>query len=372
MSSCFRGCISAAWRCLILLSVPVLFSCGAKQDAEVEVREVLEKWARPDAINTASKPTENLVQLFSGQENITILLDWAIQHPARFIPLLDYLKDPELLERFASLAVARGKSFIMMELLAQQSSNEATLLLAAIKKIEHFDARVKVPVRDRHNNPVLQRVVAFEGENDRHAWRGGALVVAENECRIALATAGHNILGEQGELRTSLNQLRLHLKNEKLPVSEVFPLSSPVQSAEDWIILMVDKPRCSKGINYPDMALATDQSIPKTGLEINLYCFYQSGAELIPSLHREQCQIYPTRSGVLSHFTEYADGKLGIHTCQSETGSSGCPVFYIEDGTAYFMAMQIERDRPTGAGIARMVRDDFAQAVSLVQKRLAK
>jgi len=70
---------------------------------------------------------------------------------------------------------------------------------------------------------------------------------------------------------------------------------------------------------------------------------------------------------VLDHYAQKVGKPLLIHSCVSEFGSSGCPLFVEEDYSYRFLGTQIEGDSVTGAGIVRIFSDEYAQALEQVK-----
>ena len=359
-------------RCLAILSVCLVLSCGTAKDEIESATKVLDRWGRMEANPVSTAHQKQINQLFLDAANLNLLLSWALQHPAQFSQRLSYFKEAAFYHSFAELVVEGGKSFALIEMLIGSPSLEAERLLKAIRARENLDARIKVSAQTKSSAIVLQSIIALEGETATTAWRGAALLVAQNRCQVALVTAGHNVLDGRGELRAPLSQLYLHLPGGKQTITEVFPQTSPIPSAQDWAILVANKNRCADQFESLALEPWPFQQIPEQGLDVSLFCFHQSQSDVIPSLYAEQCRIYPSETGVLKYYANQPAGKLGIHTCQSVTGSSGCPVLYNDGEQNYFLGMQIEGDRLTGAGIARLVRDDFAKAIRQVKARLVQ
>lgn len=370
MSSCWCACAGHNQRWLSVLVFLWLTGCSPAPEGNGDARTLLAGWADSEPKEMRVEQPASLVRLFSEARNKELLLDWAEQYPFRFIRLLSHLKDRAFYEQFADHVVSSGKSFTMINLLAANATATASRMLALIRQKEHRDLRTKVSGVELKRASELQDVLVLEGESKDHFWRGGAMVVAQSSCHLAVATAGHNVLNNNAGLRTPLNQLRLLWHGKTLVITEAFPLVKPQRAVRDWVILLATKPRCDDEPDFPEIALKEQGQLPQGGLRVSLYCHHQAEHDPVSSLYREQCHIYPTDAGVLEHYKDQPPGKLGVHTCRSVTGSSGCPVMYEDSDKRYFLGMQIEGDRLTGAGIARLVGDDFSAAIRQVRERL--
>ena len=96
-----------------------------------------------------------------------------------------------------------------------------------------------------------------------------------------------------------------------------------------------------------------------------MVCWQQGKHDLTPHLYRESCRLYPPQQA-LSIYADKTDMSLGVHTCVSEPGSSGCPLIYQVDDKTYLAGIQIEGDSLTGAGIGRLYTNGFQSSVESV------
>lgn len=337
----------------------------------IEYLEVyrLEQTLLPD---TPSPDTQALKKILSRPVELDAMLVWAQEHPKRFSALMAAIGNEKLNNMLSRRAVDMGKSFLLLERLDRSANDEVADLLVRIEELEYRDGRDKVSMRRLPLSSPLTRIVKFQGRDNQIQWKGAALLLAESECQLGLATAGHNLLTKSGSLRAPLDDLRIEIAHVDHPLVEVLSMKSPVEPEQDWIIAIADKIHCGKNYDRSELAMADKHQLPTSGLQVGLYCFHQGDQDVMSTLYGEQCQIFPAEAGVLDHYQNRSENKLGIHNCVSEKGSSGCPIFYQDQGVTYFLATQIERDSITGAGIARLFSDDFYATYERLKSRFAR
>lgn len=301
-----------------------------------------------------------------------ILIDWALRYPSRFVELLKQLRGDTFNRNFAQRIAEQGRSFVFIERFSGLKGVGVEKLLKHIAQVEQRDRRTKVPAHKLSLESPLRRIARLEGEFDGVKWQGAAVLLAQSRCQLGFATAGHNVLNGEGVLRAPPENIKLNIGGVKHALVEALPTHPPSQPEQDWTLLIADKPYCGKEYNQAELAFTDDRPLPQQGLQVGLYCYHQSSTDVMASLYQEQCRIYPSDAGVLDYYRAKPPGRLGIHTCFSEKGSSGCPILFRENQKAYFVGTQIEGDAETGAGIARLFSDEFAQALTYLQQRFAK
>lgn len=322
--------------------------------------------------NVSVSAIENLKQLVSQPSQHQLLVTWALEQPQKFASLLAVIGNDQFSRAFAGKAMEMGKSFLFLERLDPSANTEVADLLDHIRSLEHRDRRAKVSMRRLPLSSPLTRIFKFQGHDGQTQWQGAALLLAESECQLGLATAGHNLLAKKGSLRAPLEDLSVEIAGIDHPLVEVLSMQSPVQPEQDWIIAIADKVHCGKRYDRSELVISDNLRIPASGMAVGLYCFHQGDQDVMATLYQEQCQIFPTKAGVLAHYQNRSGDKLGIHSCISEKGSSGCPILYQDKGLTYFLGTQIERDSITGAGIARLFSDDFYATYEQLKSRFVQ
>jgi len=297
---------------------------------------------------------------------MTALVDWSLQNPRHFTHLLPFLDHQPFARHFAERVVVQGKRFVFLERFAERGGQQLADLAEQIRLLEGQDKRVMV--RGQQAVASSPGIARLTGEADGVRWDGAAVLVAEDACRLGLVTAGHNVVNDEGELRAPLRDFRLHIGDRAHVLLAVLPVQATRAPEHDWTLLVAEKVRC--GERYPGLplAVAANRSVPQEGMTVALYCYHRGKWDVRPVLYREECRIYPTDAGVLDYYAGRPAGQLGVHSCVSERGSSGCPILLKKDRQTYLLGTQIERDGDTGAGIARLVSGDFAQALAALRR----
>ncbi len=295
---------------------------------------------------------------------------WAAEHPQRFTEMASYLVRDGFAENFAASAAESGKLFLLLERL---DSDDAALqeLLRAMHRHENRDRRVKVPAYQLAADSAPQRIARLRGTNDSRNWQGGAMLLLESQCQLAFAAAGHTLADEFGRLRAPLDSFELVVAGRSYRVAEAEPQNSPLAPEHDWVVLIADKDECGQTVAPGVLAMPAAIDIPETGLDVELYCYHQGRSDVDAALYREQCRMYPSEAGVLDHYATKKAGLIGVHSCRSEKGSSGCPLLYNQAGALHFLGTQIERDSLTRAGIARLFSGEFRLALAAIETRFA-
>lgn len=315
----------------------------------------------------AARHTERLNQLLKDNRALDRLVAWSLQYPQGFALLLPTIDNEEFTRRFSRRVVAQGKSFVFLERFAQNRAPAMSAMRDRVRQLEGRDRRTMV-VGKELSHSALQRIARLNGKAAGVSWSGAAVLVTQSECRLGFITAGHNVVDRHGQLRTPLDNFRLSLADRPHKVLQVLPIQASAAPEQDWALLVAEKVRC--GDHYPEaeLAIAPNRRLPARGMAVGLYCFHQGERDVMPSLYQESCRIYPTDAGVLDYYANRPAGQLGVHTCLSEKGSSGCPILFQENRMTYLLGMQIERDADTGAGIARLISGEFAQALVGLQR----
>ena len=357
------------WVAALLVTGGLLVSasCDAPLQKQIKADDFIKQLDayRPEQLSLHT--IQNLQQQLSQPLPLELLVTWALDHPQKFAALMANAGNETLNTKLAAKAVEMGKSFLFLERLANPEGHVVADLLQRIELLEHRDRRSKVLSRRLELSSPLTRIVKFQGHDGQAQWQGAALLLVESECQLGLATAGHNLLTEKGALRAPLKNLNVEIGGVSHPLVELLSTQSPVEPEQDWVIAITNKTDCGKPYGSSELALADNTALPDSGMAVGLYCFHQGEQDVMASLYQEQCDIFPANAGVLDHYQNRSGNKLGIHSCVSEKGSSGCPILYQDQGATYFLATQIERDSITGAGIARLFSDDFLCVLSAVE-----
>lgn len=361
----------------ILIILQVSLSCdwqGSSVTQKLEeAQKILQQIEAAPLENWSSTKRARLrQQLFEGAV-MELLIDWALSHPQSFSNLLEHLNaNKNFLQNLSKQIAEQGKSFVFLERFSARDSQEMAALLDCIKGIEQQDHRTKVTAHQQTLSSSPQGIAGLTGEFDGVRWQGAAFVLAQSECQLGLATAGHNVVGMDGLMRAPLANLSIQLRGLHHALVEVLPIHSPRQPEQDWTLLIANKIGCGRDYAEPIQSVGYHNTLPEQGLAVGLYCYHQGLQDVMPSLYAEQCRIYPTNAGVLDYYADKPPGQLGIHTCFSERGSSGCPILFHDKLDTYFLGTQIERDATTGAGIVRLFSDEFAQALEDLRERFAR
>ena len=305
------------------------------------------------------------------QQVTNAMVTWATRYPQRFATLASHLAMEGFAVEFAASAAATGKTFVLLERLDGDDSALQSVL-QALQRREKRDRRVKVPAYRLAPNSPLQRIARLSGANDSKSWQGGAMLLLESQCQLAFAAAGHTFADESGALRAPLESFELGFSGHTYRVVEVVALQSPLAPEHDWAVLIVNKDYCGRASSPGVAALPVLVDIPENGLDVELYCYQQGPADVAAYLYQEQCRIYPSNAGVLDHYADKPGGLLGVHSCRSEKGSSGCPILLNQAGDLVFVGTQIERDSLTQAGIARLFSAEFRLSLAEIEARFAE
>ena len=373
MSSYLPACVKVL--CLLTLLL-VSLACDLQRQSSiqslVDAQQRLEQFVILPPANWQTASIKRLQRLCNDSEVMALLVDWALSHPQSFTVLLAHLDEQSFRQSFVQQVVGQGKSFVFMERYSELKTVDIVALLNAITELEQQDHRTKVTAHQFSLTDSLERVASFVGEYGGVRWEGAAFLLAQSECQLGLATAGHNVIDADGTMRAPLAELSIRLRGEQLTLVEVLPIQSPTQPEQDWTLLIADKLYCGKDYTESSVQAVSTSALPEAGLAVSLYCYHQSDQDVMPSLYQEQCRIYPTNAGVLDYYAGRVTAQLGIHSCISEPGSSGCPILFQNELNTYFLGTQIERDATTGAGIARLLSDEFAQALVTLRERFAQ
>jgi len=337
-----------------------------------DAQQRLEQFATLPPTDWQTASIKRLQRLCNDAEVMALLVDWALSNPQPFTVLIGHLDEQSFRQSFVQQVVGQGKSFVFMERYSELKTVEIVALLNAITELEQQDHRTKVTAHQFSLTASLERVASFVGEYEGVRWEGAAFLLAQSKCQLGLATAGHNVIGADGAMRAPLADLSIRLRGEQLTLVEVLPIHSPMQPEQDWTLLIADKLYCGKDYTESSLQTVSTGELPETGLVVSLYCYHQGDQDVMPSLYQEQCRIYPTNAGVLDYYADRVTAQLGIHSCISEPGSSGCPILFQNNLNTYFLGTQIERDATTGAGIVRLLSDEFAQALVTLRERFAQ
>jgi len=299
------------------------------------------------------------------------LAQQALLSPQQFIQQFQQLSAAsrtQLVQPLARYWVTQGKSFRVIESLQVLSSTEATDLVAAVRKLEQRDGRQKISDYQLTSDKVLRRVARLQGQTENHSWQGGALLMGVEQCHWFFVTAAHNVLGQDGQLRTELNRFRLSLRDAEFELTGwQAPVSSQdvLAAEQDWLILTAKGPFCDWDVHENTFAERDELVVPALGMAVEMVCWHQGKHDLKPSLYREPCRLYPPHQA-LNHYADKSAETLGIHSCVSEPGSSGCPLVRYVGGEAQLVGIQIEGDSLTGAGISRLYTQAFRRQVQRV------
>jgi hypothetical protein len=302
------------------------------------------------------------------QQVADTVVSWATRHPRRFASLASHLVMEGFAEQFAASAAAAGKTFLLVERL-DGAGTAVQPVLQAMQRLDERDRRFKVPAYRLAPDSPLRRIARLSANHAGQGWEGGAMLLLESECQLGFAAAGHTFADESGALRAPLESFELAFAGQSYRVAEVVALQPSVAPEHDWALLVVNKEYCGRTTAPGAVALPALVEIPAAGLEVELYCYQQGPADVAAYLYQQQCRIYPSDAGVLDHYADKPKGLLGVHSCRSEKGSSGCPILLNEAGDYQFVGTQIERDSLTGAGIARLFSAEFRLALSELSAR---
>ena len=312
----------------------------------------------------------SLIRAYNEQAAVVVdlLLHWGVTHSAMLISLTRN-QSPQLINDLARQAVASGKSFVLIERLLAEHELQHPLLMA-LRSEEERDGRMLA--LDTAVADLNRRLVSLSGRSSKTRWRGAAFIVAESRCQLGLVSAAHNLLDAEGRKRIPLSDFELGYDDESLKLVNVIAPANPYQSSQDWALLVADKPYCNEHYFSEPLAIAGPQALDATGTDVTLLCFYQGKQDTRQRIYQEVCHLNPLADNVLDYYADKEGQPLAIHGCRSDAGSSGCPILLENAGERVLLATQIEGDRQTGAGIARLVQGEFRQAIEQLAGRFAE
>lgn len=282
------------------------------------------------------------------------LLDWGLKNPGTFERLLQKLESDQAYIALAEQAIANGKGFLLIERFGEHQDYGIAKLVRAIRNLEQQDQRRKLTNTQVFAAPALESIAQLSGEHQGVKWQGAAFLVSESDCQLGFLTAGHNLIGAKGSPK-ALEHSQLRLKGQTYQPRLVAPYASPALAENDWVLLVADKVPCTPE-RFDGLSLIEEgHELNPHGEAAELYCFHQGPQDVMPALYAEACTLYPAEAGVLDLYREKPPGTLGIHGCQSDPGSSGCPLLINRPDSLSVIGIQIEGDRKTGAGIVRLI-----------------
>ena len=206
----------------------------------------------------------------------------------------------------------------------------------------------------------------LRGQTPSGNWVGGVVAIAQNECFIALTTAGHNLIDGEGRPTAPLSKIHVLLDAAELPVIEAHtdpqnPSTTPPE--DDWAIVIAAKPRCGQEFVTIPPGLIRPTRLPSKGLPVTLACIHHDRPSLRNRTSAEQCRLYPPGQRFAGLYAHKQGEPVGLHSCTAKLGSSGCPLLSAQPGQpARFIGTQIEAHLTTGAGVARLFSDRYQRA----------
>jgi|GEM_PF-1741484 len=356
---------------LLILFLTGCYANTASNDAALgELRQFLQDYSHGEIAPSSAVAFMNELNPVLDQSAVfDQLLDWALENPDPFLILLEDLQDDFFQQSLAEYLVLQGKTFLLLEQIPEESDS---LFIGLLRELEETDSRRAVAMRSLSNNSAIKSIAQLYADGQGKSWRGGAYLVIESRCHLAFATAGHNIVDAQGKQRTDLENIQVELRNTRYEVIATSLRKSSQAPENDWIFLLVQKPRCGQITNEMQAGTNDFVPIPAEGLDASLFCYHQSDFTVSEYLHREDCRIYPAEAGRLAYYQDSQPNTLGIHSCISEAGSSGCPLM-VDNGEGWeFIATQIEGDSLSGAGIARLLSGQYRAELQLIRDRLVQ
>lgn len=219
----------------------------------------------------------------------------------------------------------------------------------------------------------MAAIGTLRGHTPQGTWVGGAVAIAQNDCFVAVSTAGHNIRDGRGKPTSPLHTIDVKLKGHTLAAVETVMDQSNLSThppEDDWAIVIARKPTC--GISFDVMAPKAMHRhlIPDEGLPVAMACYHHDRAELVNRLAAQECTLYSPGTQFGGLYARKSTEPVGLHSCTAKLGTSGCPLITKTQNQTYFIGTQIEAHYTTGAGVARLFSGKYQAAYNKAMSRM--
>ncbi|QGG80334.1 hypothetical protein GH975_07025 [Litorivicinus lipolyticus] len=230
-----------------------------------------------------------------------------------------------------------------------------------------------VGLTERLQNAQMSSIGTLVGQTPKGSWVGGAAVIAQTDCHLAVSTAGHNIYDGQGHPTTSIEKMHIRLGALRLPVVRAVtdPATRSTTAPEnDWAVVIAEKPRCGIQFTTLDPRPIKQSQLPASGLRVQMICFHHDSRRLKDSLATESCRMYPTGQHFNGLYRSKHKQPVGLHSCKADLGTSGCPLVVSNGSQLQFVGTQIEAHPSTGAGVARLFADAYERGFKIAMRAM--
>ena len=238
---------------------------------------------------------------------------------------------------------------------------------------EAGSGRQIVGLTERLQNAQLSSIGTLVGRTEAGSWVGGAAVIAQSDCHLAVSTAGHNIYDGHGRRTTAIDNMRVRLGALDLPVVQAHTdLTTRSTSApeNDWAVVIAKKPTCGMPFTTLEPRPLKQSQIPAAGLNVQMICYHHDSKRLKNNLASEACRMYPTGKEFGGLYSNKFQKPVGLHSCKADLGTSGCPLVVEKDNALWFVGTQIEAHPVSGAGVARLFSDAYQRGFERAMEQM--